>query len=539
MLHRGLMLGVWAVVSRLLGLVRDLLMAWLVGSGSIADALVAATLIPHALRKLLADGVLSLPFTAAIAGKRVGKIHFFSCPIAGMFTFPFLGSAIFLFFLILATAPFLVYLLGAGCAQPGWIAEASGLLRLASPYIPAALCAAVAMGLLHSLGCFGPAAASSLLFNLTILSFLAAASFGIGAPASMMATGFAAGGLVQVLWLFFFLSKAVLSPRSPGRAVQLQQSISGRFFSFPDSERLFASSLRKGFVLLPGSVLGASTLPLCLAAAMYTASLTGEGMMTALYFADRLLELPIGVVGACLSMASLPELSSFVAQGRKVFFAARLRQVLHFGLVFSLPACFGLLAVTPRLTSMLLGHGSFKASGLAATVLCLFCLIPALPACIMNRTLIAAVQTLGAPRVAWLSAVVCSVFSLVSGIAWIHLFPNFAAMSGPCSACLGLWLQAVLLVAFLFRSGTLSISAPLSGCENWFAPAAVLRLLVCGLLAGSTAWIVLYLMPQASDMLALGLACFFGALGWLGALRLLRPGDFILVFSRRQRSLVK
>ena len=64
---RVILLALWAVVSRLLGLVRDLSMAWLVGSGWLADALVAATVIPHALRKLLADGVLSMPFTAAAA----------------------------------------------------------------------------------------------------------------------------------------------------------------------------------------------------------------------------------------------------------------------------------------------------------------------------------------------------------------------------------------------------------------------------------------------------------------------------------------
>ena len=114
---RVILLALWAVVSRLLGLVRDLSMAWLVGSGWLADALVAATVIPHALRKLLADGVLSMPFTAAAArgGPRPADRDLF--PLLQRILA--LSGALLL--VLFACAPVVVKCLAPGGQDPVWI----------------------------------------------------------------------------------------------------------------------------------------------------------------------------------------------------------------------------------------------------------------------------------------------------------------------------------------------------------------------------------------------------------------------------------
>lgn len=124
---RVILLALWAVVSRLLGLVRDLSMAWLVGSGWLADALVAATVIPHALRKLLADGVLSMPFTAAAArgGTRPADRDLF--PLLQRILA--LSGALLL--VLFACAPVVVKCLAPGGQDPVWIGKAASLLRLA------------------------------------------------------------------------------------------------------------------------------------------------------------------------------------------------------------------------------------------------------------------------------------------------------------------------------------------------------------------------------------------------------------------------
>ena len=133
-LGKALVVGLWGVVSRLLGLARDLGMAWLLGAGALADALVAATVVPHALRKLLGDGVLSLPVTAEACGEEARRIPFLARATLAP-VLPALGTAALGFTLAaLLLAPWLAGLLAPGHGDELlWRAEAPSLLRLASP----------------------------------------------------------------------------------------------------------------------------------------------------------------------------------------------------------------------------------------------------------------------------------------------------------------------------------------------------------------------------------------------------------------------
>lgn len=113
----------------------------------------------------------------------------------------------------------------------------------------------------------------------------------------------------------------------------------------------------------PAGLLGACAPQFCLLAAAALASGLGAGLVAGLYYAERLLEVPLGLVGACLGTASLPALSRLAAQGRQADFAAALRTALRLTLLLSLPAVAGLWAVGAPLVRALFCHGAFDAPG--------------------------------------------------------------------------------------------------------------------------------------------------------------------------------
>lgn len=514
-----ILLALWAEVSRLLGLVRDLSMAWLVGSGWLADALVAATVIPHALRKLLADGVLSMPFTAAaarggarVAGRELSPLILRILALAGA-----------LLLALLACAPVVVKCLAPGGGQdPAWIGKAAFLLRLAAPFSFFVLFSAPAMGLLHARGAFAGASSAPVCFNIVILCFIVAAWAGAGQADEMIATGFAAGGAVQALLLWFF----VLRGRNVAGAVGKGEQPVPR--KGKEHAAAFCTALRR----LPGVVFSCSSLQLCFLAALGAASLTGEGAITSLYFADRLLELPVGVVGACMGIAALPDLTREAAAEDRSGFMESLRLALHTGLLFAIPAAAGLFAVSAPLVGLLLGHGEYSDAGLSGTVLCLRALVPALPACIMLRTLVAACHAWGMDRLAILSTAASAAGAGVTGVSltfmWAgsEFFP--ASVIGPLCASAALWVQTGILIWGLLvraRSG----KHPFTG--TFFSLQVLAGLIFCGLTAGAAAMGVL-MSGLENRLLTLVLAVCGGGACWLVSVRILLPDDFRLLFGK-------
>ena len=519
------LLALWAVISHLLGLVRDLSIAWLFGAGWLADALVAATVVPHALRKLLADGVLSLPFTAAAAGRRGSLRGRDYAPLVGR-TAVWAGLILLA---MLAGAPLIVSCLAPGsAADAAWAAKAAALLRCAAPYAFFALLSAPAMGLLHARGAFSEASAAPVCFNLVILCCICGAWFSAGQADVLVAAGFAAGGMAQTLLLWFFLLRGSHDSCASGPSVRNEADAASQ-----DCQT--AMRLCRALTKLPGVVVSCSSLQLCFLSALAAASLTGEGVITSLYFADRILELPAGIVGACMGIAALPDLTREAAAEDRSGFMESLRLALHTGLLFALPAACGLFAVAGPLVSVLLGHGNYTAQGIAGTVLCLQALIPALPACIMLRTLVAACHAWGMDRLAVLSTLAAAAGAGALGIfltyAWggADFLPVQAA--GPLSACAALWIQAIVLLRALAAKAAAG-NRPYAGkVLSW---AVLLRLFFCGLTAGLSAAGVL-LCCLRNPVLALAMAVAAGGACWLLSVRFLCPADFRMLFGRLRR----
>ena len=527
------LLGGFALFSRLLGLARDMSMAWLLGGGAAADALVAAMRLPHVLRRLLGEGSLSMTLTASLVRLRLeeggpGAVGAAGTPhgpstagapstagtagtagAAGMADEPRstrgagytgcmenaktralahalslrLGLVLVVFTLMgLVGAPWLAKALAPGFSGPE-LERTVFLLRLCLPYVLAAGMAALGMALLHSMGIFWLPALSPALFNMVMLLAAGAAALGFFPPAQALAVGMLCGGLAQ--WLAQWLAVRCLLPKSFMKASQdaPQHSLGNSPLNAPwdipqhgplrplaqapqhipaqasasgvggENTRAVNRAAWHCLGLLPGGVLGAAAPQLAMLAAMALASGLGQGQVAALYYAERLLELPLGLVGVCLGMASLPVLSRLAAKKDFNQFGQQLSTALRLTLMLSLPAAAGLGALGPQLVEGLLGHGAFDRQASLETGLALLAYVPGLPAFACNRSLLAACNALGLVRHTAMSAFWTVGGTLAVGLALAHILgPEYAVLAPALAVSCGLWLQCALLLRLLGKA---------------------------------------------------------------------------------------
>ena len=527
------LLGGFALVSRVLGLLRDMSMAWLVGGGAAADALVAAMRLPHVLRRMLGEGSLSMTLTASLVhlerlGHAPSHAPSHAMCLQRSHSMRMLAQALALRLgLVLAmltilgmiAAPLLADVLAPGFYGPER-QEAIYLLRICLPYTLAAGMAALGMALLHSLGVFWLPAVSPALFNVVILLFALAAGLGLLPAAPALAVGMLCGGLAQ--WFAQWLAVRRLLP-----PVHAGQSAGQR--SEQAALRSNAASLAwKCLGRLPAGLLGASAPQLAMLAAMSLASSLGRGQVAALYYAERLLELPLGLVGVCLGMASLPTLSRLAAAKDFALFAEQLRTALRLTLLLSLPAAAGLWAVGPRLVEGLLRHGAFGDNAAYETGLALWAYLPGLPAFAINRSLLAACNALGEVRRTAASAVWAVVATLAVGAALVHsLSGSLGVMAPALAVSIGLWLQCGLLLYILGSSLKKNSGGTATAMICMPAAIAALRQSMAAAATALVAWQFLELLRGCGIWLELAVAISGGGAIWLLSLLALRDDDAI------------
>ena len=552
------LLGGFALVSRLLGLLRDMSMAWLVGGGAAADALVAAMRLPHVLRRMLGEGSLSMTLTASLvhleglgaASHASGLQRSRSMRLLARALATRLGLVLALLTVLgMVAAPWLADVLAPGFYGPER-QDAIYLLRICLPYTLAAGMAALGMALLHSLGVFWLPAASPALFNMVILLFAGAAAVGLLPAAPALAVGMLCGGLAQ--WFAQWLAvRRLLPPVAARPAVSAPEAANSGPHAgpVPGNEPGQAALRTRAAALawqclgrLPAGLLGASAPQLAMLAAMSLASSLGRGQVAALYYAERLLELPLGLVGVCLGMASLPTLSRLAAAKDFSLFADQLRTALRLTLLLSLPAATGLWAVGPRLVEGLLRHGAFGDNAAYETGLALWAYLPGLPAFAVNRSLLAACNALGEVRRTAVSAVWAVVATLAVGAALVHsLSGSLGVMAPALAVSLGLWLQCGFLLHILASSmkknaaGTPTgastgasagvFAGPLADMACLPGAATVVRQCAAAAATALAAWLLLEHLRGCGIWLELAAAIAGGASAWLVCLLALGDGD--------------
>lgn len=376
--------GIAIMLSRILGLVREQVFAGLFGAGLVYDAFVVAFRIPNLLRDLFAEGALSAAFVTVFSAydKQRSKEETWR-----------LAANVLNFFLVLLSGVTLLTMFFAeeivGVLAPDFSlvagkTELTTLLTMVmAPFLVCISLAAVVMGILNTKGRFFVPAMASSFFNLgSILAGTALAYIlpRFGQPAILgMAIGTLIGGLLQL---------AVQLPALSGTGFRYRW-----VFDFKDP------GLRRILVLMIPAMIGMSATQITLFINTNFAASCGQGAVSWLYYAFRLVQLPIGIFGVALSIAILPILARQAAD--KNIPAIKDTMVSSLTMVFALtiPATAGLIILSEPIIRLIYQHGAFTAADTLATSQTLACYALGLLAYSANKVLVPAFYALDKTKI--------------------------------------------------------------------------------------------------------------------------------------------
>ncbi len=364
--------GGFTLISRITGFFRDMVLANFLGAGMISDAFFVAFKLPNLFRSLFAEGAFTSAFVPMLSQKLVsnGKkrtIHFAAQAISVLAFF--VGIFVILMELLM---PWVVEVLAPGFANDaGKIELAATLSRITFPFLLFISIVSFQSGILNSLGKFAaPASAPVILNVMMIISVFIFAPFG-ETPAHGIAVGITVAGFLEILWLSFFLHK---------QEVYIKPQINIlRIIKLPDIRTLFKR-------IAPG-ILGAGIYQINMVVDTILVSLVGTGAISWLYYANRLQQLPLGVVGAAIGVAVLPILSQHlktdnIEEARNVQ-----NKAIEYGGLLSIPAAVILIVLAEPIINILFQHGKFGAFETEMTVKAVIVYSIGLPAYVFVKAL--------------------------------------------------------------------------------------------------------------------------------------------------------
>jgi putative peptidoglycan lipid II flippase len=391
-------IGLATLASRVLGFVRDMVVARVFGAGPLTDAFFVAFRIPNLLRRLLAEGALSTAvvpvFTETLT--REGPEAF------GRLVRAVTGAAIVVLCLVAGlgalVAPLVVTVMAPGWrTDPALLALAVSLTRALFPYLVFVGLAALAMGALNAHHRFFTAAIGPAVLNLAMIAAVVGLASRLATPIMSLAIGVLVGGLGQLL---------VQLPELRRIGVPLRPSLEWRH---PAVARIARRLWPAVFAL--------AAVQITVVVNTLLASLLPAGTVSYLYYADRVMEFPLGVFGIALATATLPSMSAQAARREFPALRATLEFALRLSAFVAVPATVGLLLLGGPIVQVLFQRGEFTTADAALTAQALAGYAVGLPAFSATRIAAQTFYALGDTRtpviVGFVSVAVNVVLALV------------------------------------------------------------------------------------------------------------------------------
>lgn len=498
--------GGLTLASRVAGFARDVLTAALLGAGPAADAFFVALKLPNFLRRLFAEGAFSAAFVPMFSAELQARGRAAAVAFAEETLSLLLLVLVPLTLAAVAAMPWLMHALAPGFAgDPERFDLAVELSRIAFPYLMLVSVVALLGGVLNGLDRFGPFAAAPIAFNLTLIAALLLAR-PLGAdPGRALAVGVAAAGVVQLLWL-------AGACRSAGVRLTLPLRRPG-----PRMGRLLR-------LIGPGA-LGTGVMQVNLFVDVVIASLLPAGAVSFLYYADRLNQLPLGVIGIAVGTALLPALSRHAEAGDARAMRALTSRGMEASLLLGLPASAALVVLAGPIIAVLFQRGAFGPAEAGATAAALAAYALGIPAYVAAKVLGAAFfarRDMGVPMRAGIASAAANAglaLALAAALGRFGLGHVGIALATAAAA----WLHAGLLARGLARSGRLDLDNRLRGRAPRIVLATgvmVLALALARPLAAALAGSASGRAAGLAALVALGLAVYLGTARALGALDL-------------------
>ena len=440
------------MLSRVLGLVRDVVIARMLGASAGADAFFVALKIPNFLRRLFAEGAFNQAFVPVLSEYRsngsMAATKLLVDRVAGT-----LGGTLVLVTLVgVLAAPAIIWVFAPGFGDdPVKRALTVEMLRLTFPYLFFIALTAFAGGILNSWNRFAVPAFTPVLLNLSLIgcALFLAPHFAEDRMAVALAWGVLIAGVVQLLFQLPFLARLNLMPiprmgwRDPG--------------------------VRKIMKLMAPALFGASVYQLNSLVNTILASMLETGSVTWLYYTDRLIELPLGIFAVAIGTVILPSLSSKHADASPEAFSRTLDWAIRMVLLIGLPAALALFALAEPLLSTLFHYGEFSAFDVTQTAASLRAYSAGLLAAMLIKVLAPGFYARQDTRTPVRIGVLAMLANMLLGALLVWEWRHVGLAS---AMALSAWLNAGLLYLGLRRSG---VYQPLPGWAlQW------LRMLLAG-----------------------------------------------------------
>jgi putative peptidoglycan lipid II flippase len=489
-------IGGFTLLSRVAGFARDMVIAAIMGTGPVADAFFIAFKLPNFFRRLFAEGAFNQAFIPLFAGAmhEGGKetaLRFAREAQAALLTLLLPLSALMIVFM-----PWVVSALAPGLYdEPGTFTLAIDLSRITFPYLLFISLVSLQGGVLNSLDRFGHAAAAPIILNLTLIAAALGLTALMPSAGHALAWGVFAAGVLQYLWLAIACARSgmLLTPLMPR----------------------FTPRVRNLLLLAMPAALGSGLQQINSMLDVVWASFLPTGAISYLYYADRINQLPLGVVGVAIGTALLPLLSRQIKAGSHEAALSNQNRAIEFALLLTLPATAGIMALHEPIIRVLFERGAFDAAATIATSNALAAFAIGLPAFVLVKVLIPGFSARHDTRTPLFIVAVSIAANVALNLALIGPLQHVGiALASSISG----WLNVFLMGFILHRRGHLKSDSQLRSR----LPRLLLAAVVMGLAVGFAAFALNTVMRDSFGAQIVFLALLIGGGGLIyGALVLL------------------
>lgn len=500
-------MGAATLLSRIFGFVRDMVIASIFGAGLSADAFFVAFRIPNLLRRLFAEGSLSITFIPVFSEylTQSGEKEAFQMARSAIRMLCVLLIGIVIVGVLLS--PLIVRLIAPGFSQtPGKLALTTALTRMMFPYIFFIGLVALFMGILNVLGHFAAPALAPVCLNVAMIGSVFLIAPLMSDPITGLAVGVIIGGFLQLVLQTPFLIR--------------------KGFLFWKQAPLYHPGLKKIGGLMAPTVLGAAVYQINILVGTLLASLLPQGSVSYLYYADRLVQFPLGIFAIAIATAVLPSLSRQAAAKNMDALNETFGYALRLVLFITVPAMIGLIVLREPIVALLFKRGAFDVDTTRQTAIALLYYGLGLWAFSAVRVVVSTFYALQDTRTPVRMAIISIVVNIVMGVI---LMKPLAHGGLALATSLASMLNLTLLIWILKQR---------LGCLNWNRILlSGLKTITCSLIMGVGVSIVGHYTissPNASfNHLLIGLlaAIFTGLLLYTGLSQLLQSSELKTVLT--------
>jgi putative peptidoglycan lipid II flippase len=497
MLGRIFTVGGYTLLSRLTGFARDIMLAAILGAGPVADAFFVAFRLPNHFRAIFAEGAFNASFVPAYA-----HVHGKGGEVSARLFANRIFTLLFLSQVILLVAAWLFMPQAMSILAPGFTDEpeqrrlAIELTRITFPYLLLITLVTLYGGMLNVMHRFASAAAASIFLNISMMATLALAAF-FPTAGHAAAWGVLISGFLQYFLLAGDLSTHGGLPRFA--PLKLDEDV------------------RAFFRALGPATVGSMGTQVALFADTIIATFLPAGALSALYYADRLNQLPIGVIGIAIGTVLLPEMSRRLTSGDGAGAMAAQRRAFDFTLLSSVPFVIAFLTVPDVITRAMFARGAFSKADAAAAGATLAAYAIGLIPFVLIRSAVATFYA----RKDTATPVKAALIGVAVNVALkIALMGPLAQIGLALGTAIGAWINLLLVLGFAVRRGFLDLDPALMQSLGKFVASGVV-LAAALWFAAKFAGVYLATLPALRDEATLLVLIVVGAVVYIGAILLL------------------